>query len=64
MTSKATALGGIMETIKTVFWALIIAGTFRTLFFQPYWIPSESMKDTLLIGDFLFINKKIGRAHV
>jgi signal peptidase I len=51
------AEGGILETIKTVFWALIIAGVFRTLFFQPFWIPSESMKDTLLIGDFLFVNK-------
>ena len=51
------AEGGILETIKTVFWALVIAGLFRTLFFQPFWIPSESMKDTLLIGDFLFVNK-------
>ncbi|MCB6177662.1 signal peptidase I [Rhodobacter sp. Har01] len=49
--------GGIVETIKTVFWALVIAGVFRTLFFQPFWIPSESMKDTLLVGDFLFVNK-------
>jgi signal peptidase I len=48
---------GIWETIKTVFWALVIAGIFRTLFFQPFWIPSGSMKDTLLIGDFLFVNK-------
>jgi signal peptidase I len=40
-----------------VFYALVIAGVFRTLFFQPFWIPSESMKDTLLIGDFLFVNK-------
>jgi len=48
---------GIWETIKTVFWALLIAGIFRTLFFQPFWIPSGSMKDTLLIGDFLFVNK-------
>ena len=48
---------GIWETIKTIFWALLIAGIFRTLFFQPFWIPSGSMKDTLLIGDFLFVNK-------
>ncbi|MFE3836650.1 signal peptidase I [Pseudogemmobacter sonorensis] len=55
--AKQKADGGIVETIKTVFWALIIAGVFRTLFFQPFWIPSESMKDTLLVGDFLFVNK-------
>lgn len=47
----------LVETAKTVFWALVIAGVFRTLFFQPFWIPSGSMKDTLLIGDFLFVNK-------
>ena len=47
----------VWETIKTVFWALVIAGIFRTIFFQPFWIPSGSMKDTLLIGDFLFVNK-------
>lgn len=46
-----------METVKTVVYALLIAGVFRTLFFQPFWIPSGSMKDTLLIGDFLFVNK-------
>ncbi|MFC3060616.1 signal peptidase I [Paenirhodobacter populi] len=49
--------GGITETIKTIVWALLIAGVFRTLFFQPFWIPSGSMKDTLLVGDFLFVNK-------
>jgi len=48
---------GWMESVKTVFWALVIAGVFRTLFFQPFWIPSGSMKETLLIGDFLFVNK-------
>ncbi|QBY02294.1 signal peptidase I [Rhodophyticola sp. CCM32] len=48
---------GIWETVKTVVYALLIAGLFRTLFFQPFWIPSGSMKDTLLIGDFLFVNK-------
>ena len=55
--STAPKKEGIWETIKTVFWALVIAGIFRTLFFQPFWIPSGSMKDTLLIGDFLFVNK-------
>ncbi|HRO16121.1 MAG TPA: signal peptidase I [Paracoccus sp. (in: a-proteobacteria)] len=55
--STAKKEGGLWETVKTVFWALVIAGVFRTLFFQPFWIPSGSMKDTLLIGDFLFVNK-------
>jgi signal peptidase I len=49
--------GGFVETIKTIVYALLIAGIFRTLFFQPFWIPSGSMKDTLLVGDFLFVNK-------
>ncbi len=49
--------GAVTETIKTVVYALLIAGVFRTLFFQPFWIPSGSMKDTLLVGDFLFVNK-------
>ena len=57
MASKASSDGGILETIKTIVYALLIAGVFRTLFFQPFWIPSESMKDTLLIGDFVFVNK-------
>ena len=47
----------VIETVKTIVYALLIAGIFRTLFFQPFWIPSGSMKDTLLIGDFLFVNK-------
>ncbi len=48
---------GFLETVKTVVYALLIAGVIRTLFFQPFWIPSGSMKDTLLVGDFLFVNK-------
>ncbi|RKF14687.1 signal peptidase I [Roseovarius spongiae] len=57
MASDAKKSNPIVETIKTVVYALLIAGIFRTLFFQPFWIPSGSMKDTLLIGDFLFVNK-------
>ncbi|KAA9007078.1 signal peptidase I [Histidinibacterium aquaticum] len=57
MAENQGVLQGIWETVKTVVYALLIAGIFRTLFFQPFWIPSGSMKDTLLIGDFLFVNK-------
>ncbi len=57
MASKSKSGNTIWETVKTVFWALLIAGIFRTIFFQPFWIPSGSMKDTLLVGDFLFVNK-------
>lgn len=57
MASKAKQGNAVVETIKTIVYALLIAGIFRTLFFQPFWIPSGSMKETLLIGDFLFVNK-------
>lgn len=57
MAEEGKKSSSLWETVKTVFWALVIAGIFRTIFFQPFWIPSGSMKDTLLIGDFLFVNK-------
>ena len=57
MASAEKSGNTIVETIKTIVYALLIAGVFRTLFFQPFWIPSGSMKQTLLIGDFLFVNK-------
>ena len=57
MASRAEKKEGLWDTVKTIVYALLIAGVFRTLFFQPFWIPSGSMKDTLLIGDFLFVNK-------
>lgn len=47
----------IIDNLKTIFYALLIAGVFRTLFFQTFYIPSGSMKDNLLIGDFLYVNK-------
>ena len=48
---------GFWETIKTVFWALVIAMAFRSILFQPFSIPSGSMKPTLLVGDYLFVSK-------
>lgn len=49
--------GGWGETIKIVVHALLIAVVIRTFFFQPFNIPSGSMKDTLLVGDYLFVSK-------
>jgi len=47
----------IIENIKTLFYALIIALFIRSLFFQPFYIPSSSMEPNLLIGDRLFVSK-------
>jgi len=45
------------DLVKILALALLIALVERTLFFQPYNIPSGSMEDTLLVGDFLFVEK-------
>ena len=47
----------IIENIKTLFYALIIALFIRSFFFQPFYIPSSSMEPNLLIGDRLFVSK-------
>src|SRR5689334_2712656 len=46
-----------LETVKTVVYALLIALVIRTLLFQPFNIPSSSMEATLLVGDYLFVEK-------
>jgi signal peptidase I len=50
-------LTAIYENIKTLFYALVIAVIIRSLFFQPFYIPSSSMEPTLLIGDRIFVKK-------
>jgi signal peptidase I len=49
--------GGLRETIRTMVYALLIALAVRTLLFEPFNIPSGSMKPTLLVGDYLFVSK-------
>ena len=46
-----------IENIKTLFYALIIAIIIRSLFIQPFYIPSSSMEPNLLVGDRLFVTK-------
>jgi len=45
------------ETAKIIVHALLIAFVVRVFLYQPFNIPSGSMKSTLLVGDFLFVSK-------
>jgi signal peptidase I len=55
---------GVGETIRVVIHALLIALVIRTFLFQPFTIPSGSMKATLLVGDYLFVSKfSYGYSH-
>ena len=47
----------IIENIKTLLYALIIAIIIRSLLFQPFYIPSSSMEPNLLVGDRIFVTK-------
>ena len=47
----------LWETVRTVIYAILIALVVRTFAFEPFNIPSGSMKPTLLVGDYLFVSK-------
>ena len=51
---KEESLG---DTLKTVFYAILIAILIRTVWFEPFKIPSGSMYPTLYVGDYLFVSK-------
>ena len=55
--NKTSITNSILDNIKTIIGALIIAVIIRSLIFQPFYIPSSSMEPTLLIGDRIFVSK-------
>ncbi|MGE4218827.1 MAG: signal peptidase I [Alphaproteobacteria bacterium] len=50
-------LSGLLETARTVIYAVLIALVVRTFAYEPFNIPSGSMIPTLLVGDYLFVSK-------
>ena len=64
VTTGTKSESGFGETIRVVIHALLIALVIRTFLFQPFNIPSGSMKATLLVGDYLFVSKySYGYSH-
>lgn len=60
LSSKKSSIGRkskVREWTETILFALIAAGIIRTYVFEPFKIPTGSMEKTLLVGDFLFVNK-------
>jgi len=54
---KSKVKGSFSELFKTLMIAGSIAIIFRSIFFEPFNIPSGSMIPTLLVGDYLFVSK-------
>jgi signal peptidase I len=52
-----TQLKEFWDTLRSLAIAILIALLFRSLFFEPFYIPSGSMKSTLLVGDYVFVSK-------
>ena len=46
-----------IDNLKTLIYALLIAIFIRSIFIQPFYIPSSSMEPNLLVGDRLFVTK-------
>lgn len=57
MTHEQGAESEWMELLKTIIWAVVLATAIRAVFYEPFNIPSGSMKPTLEVGDYLFVSK-------
>jgi len=52
---------GVLESVQSMATLIVIALFIITFTFQPFRIPSESMIPTLLVGDFLLVNKEVSK---
>lgn len=54
---KPGAKPRVKEYGDSFVWALVAAAVIRTYTFEPFQIPTGSMEKTMVVGDFLFVNK-------
>ena len=57
MAKRKQSSSTMVDNIKTIIYAALIAVLIRTFLFEPFFIPSGSMVPTLLVGDYIFVAK-------
>jgi len=57
--TRARTKSTIREYVEAVLLAVVLTIVIRGMVVQAYRIPTSSMEETLLIGDFLFVNKMV-----
>src|SRR5438477_833567 len=61
---RQTPLGFLWEWAKVIAVSIVLFGLIRTFLVEAFKIPSGSMEHTLLVGDFLLVNKLVYGAEV
>ena len=62
--SQPQATASVWDNVKQILIAVVLALIIKTSIVEAYKIPTASMEDTLLVGDFLLANKFIYGAQV